>query len=99
MSPLTVSPVEVSNATPRPSGRTAVARAERCSSHRSRASSVNRREISGSMAPSNRGPRLTIRTSTPRRENTWANSAAMYPPPRMTMEAGSSSIRMTVSEV
>jgi len=30
---------------------------------------------------------------------TWAISALTYPPPRMTIEAGSSSSRMTVSDV
>ena len=38
-------------------------------------------------------------TAVPKAENTWANSAATYPPPMMIMDLGSWGSRITVSEV
>jgi hypothetical protein len=60
---------------------------------------VNRSAIAPSCDRSSRPLRPTIDTREPKAENTCANSAAMYPPPTITTCSGSSSIRITVSEV
>ena len=44
-------------------------------------------------------PRITTVTRLPRAEKTWANSAAMNPPPTITRCSGNSAIRMIVSLV
>ena len=48
---------------------------------------------------SSRSPRITWVTSQPKASNTWANSAAMNPPPKTITDRGSSSSRMIVSDV
>ncbi len=60
---------------------------------------VKRSVTVASAAVSSPSPRTSTVTSTPRAENTWANSAAMNPPPTIVMVSGSALIRMTVSFV
>ena len=50
---------------------------------RRRAAAVNAAEMSSSCVRSRRSPRITWMTSQPKASNTWANSAAMNPPPKM----------------
>ena len=60
---------------------------------------MRRAETSASAARSTRWERATRVTSTPSASSTCANSTAMIPEPRMSIEEGRASIRMTVSEV
>ena len=60
---------------------------------------MNRFAISASSRLSNTSERFSTVTAVPNAANTWANSAAMYPPPMMIIDFGRSASRITVSEV
>ena len=60
---------------------------------------MNRFAMSASSACSSTSERFSTVTEVPNAEKTWANSAAMYPPPMMIIDCGSSASLITVSEV
>ena len=99
MSPRTVDASSNVSVMPVWSWAAAVTAWPRWTSQRSQASSVKRSATVSSWERSSSSLRPTTETREPKAENTCANSAAMYPEPRITRCSGTSSMRMIVSDV